>query len=290
MQAITTIHVPQEFVPPGAPACLRAAIVTGCFWLLREIELAHLLFADIEIDTARMTVTLTLSMSKTDQSAKGAKRSWGCVCSPAKPGAPCGYHAVLEGWSYVQRHFKDSQGGAPEGTPLFCTTRGLVTTKSGVIEGLKMLVKSTGKPTLTKTGEELLGGHSMRVAGARMLAALGIEISIIMILAWWESMVVLRYIHEAPLASLTDAYKSLADRKVLPEAVRGIEKTLVELNGGHSPSGVSCRGAPFRIYHPAGHGEGDDGGKRMAAVETLRREHGLEGHAQGQPGQGRLLL
>ena len=101
----------------------------------------------------------------------------------------------------------------PEGTPLFITMQGRVTTKSGIIDGLKVMVKATGKSTLTKTGEELLGGHSMRVAGARMLAAMGIEMSIIMILARWESMVVLRYIQDTPLASLTDAYRSLAERK-----------------------------------------------------------------------------
>ena len=61
------------------------------------------------------------------------------------------------------------------------------------------------------------------------MAALGIQLAVMMLLARWESMVVLKYFQDAPLASLTEAYRTLAERKETPGALAGIEKALKEL-------------------------------------------------------------
>ena len=47
-----------------------------------------------------------------------------------------------------------------------------------------------------------------RVTGARTLAALGVDLVRIQLMARWSSDVVLRYVAEAPLATMTAAYRA----------------------------------------------------------------------------------
>ena len=58
------------------------------------------------------------------------------------------------------------------------------------------------------SGARRFGGHSLRVTGARTLAALGIDIVLIQLMARWSSDVVLRYVAEAPLATMSAAYRA----------------------------------------------------------------------------------
>ena len=79
----------------------------------------------------------------------------------------------------------------------------MVTSVEAVAHRLHLPLKATD-------GRNAFGGHVFRVSGARHLAAVGIDPRVIMIHARWQSNVVLRYVQEAPLVGLTDAYRRLA--------------------------------------------------------------------------------
>ena len=79
-------------------------------------------------------------------------------------------------------------------------------------------------------GDRLLGGHSCRVIGARMLSAMGIELMVIMLLARWGSAVVLRYVQDAPLAALTNSYNELVAKSAMPDLIRNLSSDFGELS------------------------------------------------------------
>ena len=102
------------------------------------------------------------------------------------------------------------------------------------MQSLEVWVAASGQPIVTPDGDRRLGGHSFRVEGAQFLASLGIEVLVIMCLARWQSQVVLRYIREAPLAALTDTYKTLARRAAVKEGsdtISDLAGKIEELSG-----------------------------------------------------------
>ena len=50
-------------------------------------------------------------------------------------------------------------------------------------------------------------GHSARVGGAQFLAAIGLDLYLVQLLARWESAIIMRYVKEAPLIALTQTTK-----------------------------------------------------------------------------------
>jgi len=91
--------------------------------------------------------------------------------------------------------------------PLLPTVAGHVADKRHVVECIEVVALRAGEPLVDAMGSRRFGGHSLRVTGARTLAALGIDVLLIQLMARWSSDVVLRYVSEAPLAAITDAYR-----------------------------------------------------------------------------------
>ena len=77
-----------------------------------------------------------------------------------------------------------------------------------------MLFRSLGQPLFGPTGIRLFGGHSPRVTGAQALAAAGVEINKIRILARHSGETILRYVAEAPLKSLRSDLGIIAARSI----------------------------------------------------------------------------
>jgi len=63
-----------------------------------------------------------------------------------------------------------------------------------------------GLPIKLTDGKNAYGAHTFRVSGARLMAKKRVDIRVIMLLARWESEVVMRYVRETPLEGLTQAY------------------------------------------------------------------------------------
>ena len=86
--------------------------------------------------------------------------------------------------------------------PLFLDPAGAVVTKAGVVATFEELARRVGQPITSPSGARLLGGHSARVTGAQLLAVHGVDVNRIRILARHSGDTILRYVAEAPLASL----------------------------------------------------------------------------------------
>lgn len=86
--------------------------------------------------------------------------------------------------------------------PMFPTVRGLHPSKASAVETFEILGSSIGQPFVSATELRLFGGHTSRVTGARELAACGLEVAKIRIMALHSGDAILRYVAEAPLRSL----------------------------------------------------------------------------------------
>ena len=66
-------------------------------------------------------------------------------------------------------------------------------------------------------GRDAFTGHVWRISGSRLLARLGIQIALIMLLARWGSATIMRYVKDAPLKALTADYKRAIKGKLAME-------------------------------------------------------------------------
>ena len=181
----------QPIVQAG-PIFPLALVVTAVFFLLRELEAAAASWQDVVFAEDRFTVTLTLPSSKTDWSAKGCRRTWGCLCSRGKP---CVYHTLLR-----YRAIAKERGLIPG--PLFVDEAGRGCTKGAVVETLRAAVALTGAAILDPVGRHMFSGHAFRITGARAMSLWGLDAITIQLLGRWGSLAILSYIAEAPLTDL----------------------------------------------------------------------------------------
>ena len=150
---------------------------------------------------------------KKDPRAVGCERSWNCLCVNGPASRPdCPFHAAAAQIALLERVFGIP---LPPMLPLFPQHNGMPVDKTVVVETLEATVVAYDNCIRSPTGSRLYGGHSFRVCGAQMLAALGVEIIKIMVLARWAGETVLRYIREAPLTHLSDEVKELESKRSL---------------------------------------------------------------------------
>ena len=78
------------------------AITIMCHFVVREIEAAFALAKHWKFDHEAKTITWHLPVSKTDPTAVGCFRSWGCICVPPKTSSlDCPWHTACEYWSQL---------------------------------------------------------------------------------------------------------------------------------------------------------------------------------------------
>jgi hypothetical protein len=179
-----------------------AATLLACIFLLREVELAATRVDHVTFDHPAQTVSWLLTASKTDPLAQGTSRTWGCLCEV--PGLPCPYHLAVELVIAATRFADDNDWtvAAALRMPLLYTADGVTPSKAKVVETFEALARRCGRPVLSAEGLRLYGGHSARVTGAQVLAAHGIEVNKIRILARHSGDAILRYVSDAPLTTL----------------------------------------------------------------------------------------
>eukprot|EP00972_Heterocapsa_arctica_P067036 9893137-Heterocapsa_arctica.AAC.1 len=91
--------------------------------------------------------------------------------------------------------------------PLFPSEAGSFVAKDAMVDTIREAARAIGLPTLALDGSELFGGHTLRVTGARWLAAQGMPLLTIQLLARWASAIIMRYVAEAPLEAVTSEYR-----------------------------------------------------------------------------------
>lgn len=206
-------------VVPGGPTHPRGVIVLGSAFLLRELELATARAAHASVDSKRRCFWLELPVSKTDPSAIGCSRCWGCICEAhdghAEPSCP--YCVGVTHLAHLRWLFGEGEENAlPVELPLFPTADGDTVFKENVVRTIEAAAASLGEELTDGGGRRRFGGHSLRVSGAKWLASIGIEVAKIQVLARWSSDVVLRYIGESHIQSISqDVKKARATRRAV---------------------------------------------------------------------------
>ena len=140
----------------------------------------------------------------------------------------CPFHAAKDQLELLGNIF-----GCPvdPSLPLFPDRAGMTVTKAAVVRSIETTIEVMGLPIKSDTGGNLYGGHSFRVTGARRLAALGVEVAKIMILARWSSEAVFRYIRDAPLEHLPAEVTALEEQDDLRAKIDGLAGELTRMKG-----------------------------------------------------------
>jgi hypothetical protein len=202
MATLLSLARPSSPLVVGGPRHPVESALLASMFLLREVEMAASQVRHLLLDDRLLTVTWTLTASKTDPCAHGTTRSWGCLCGVA--GLPCPYH--------LARHLVDSAlsfastllltDGEALLMPLFHNDAGSAPTKALMVESFEAIATLCGLPLCSPDGLRLFGGHTARVTGAQALAACGVEVDKIRIMARHSGDAILRYVALAPLTSL----------------------------------------------------------------------------------------
>ena len=163
--------------------------------------------SEVNMTMDRSLVTIWLPASKTDPEVLSVTRTWGCVCpeGEGRDAHSCPFHAALEQKTVLQQTFGERVN--EDGFPFMPKKNGKTCTKAQVVAGVRRAAKKAGRRTTNEYGEELLGGHFARLAGARHQRRRGVGVPAIMAMARWDSMCVLRYLKDTVLHDITEVYK-----------------------------------------------------------------------------------
>jgi len=166
-------------------------------FLLREVEVSTSVAAAWRFDHDKLEVSWNLPGSKSDHLALGVSRSWPCLCGLAN--FFCPYHVADAHWNWLiaSTHFTTA-----EATPIFPTLCGRLPSKVHVVDSFEAIGAALGQPLHDAAGTRRFGGHTPRVTGARVLAAAGMEVNKVRIIARHSGDTILRYVADAPLESL----------------------------------------------------------------------------------------
>ena len=186
---------PLPLVSMGPSDPIRMAIMAILF-LLREVEITTARISSWKFNTEAMEITWLLPGSKSDHMALGVQRTLPCFCGIDH--FACAYHVGLE----HLRWLKHSGHSLDPDAPLFPTHTGVMASKRSAVLTFEQLGVLCGQPLLSEKGLRLFGGHTPRVTGSQLYARAGLEINKIRILARHMGDTILRYVKDAPLASI----------------------------------------------------------------------------------------
>ena len=206
LRSVVALKLSSSPLVEGDPINPGLLVVIGSFFCTREIKLSLALREHVTVQSKLSgdLVSWLLPCSKTDPSALGKRRSWGCVCT-SSVGAPCAFHALVDHLDILRREF-GSESQWP-GLPLFPDMQGRIVAKEKVVATIECIAVKLGLDIFGPTGARLFGGHSLRVTGAQWLASIGIPLMTIQLVARWSSSVILRYVGETPLETVTSTYR-----------------------------------------------------------------------------------
>ena len=177
---------PSDQIPRG---CRQAAclFVFGCWFLMREIEIAALRDKRLTVDLVCKEVSLTLAASKCDQQGNLVQRKHGCYCDHV-PASMCPFHNAAA-FDFLQSGRKTFQAGD------HCHH-----TQNPVQEfSCNAAITCSG----THAPLERFGGHALRHSGAQFFAMRLVPLPTIMLLGHWGSRSVKRYVQEAALETFS---------------------------------------------------------------------------------------
>ena len=108
----------------------------------------------------------------------------------------------MEHLANITKFANDLSLGEVRDLPLFCNASGNTVSKVRMVETFEAIATMCGQELLSSDGLRLFGGHTVRVTGAQSLAACGVEVAKLRILARHSGDSIMRYVAEAPLTAL----------------------------------------------------------------------------------------
>ena len=198
------LQLTTEALHEEGPICPGAWAVLCSFHVVRGAEAACALASNYIISEGHLTEQWSLPISKTDPTANGCVREWGCVCGNDNTIA-CPFHAALILHTELMCRF-GTNGILPHNLPLFPNSSGGWCTRNGFVKTVEAIALRLGLPLLDQLGRRAYGEHVWRISSSRHLSRLEIPVPIIMKVARWGSNVVLRYLGDAPLQTRTATY------------------------------------------------------------------------------------
>eukprot|EP00435_Cladocopium_sp_Y103_P032525 s1402_g8.t1 len=176
---------------------IRDMAILGLWYMMRESELAGARAGDLSLDSNQ--VSMTIPVHKTDPRGRFTQRTLTCSCSSRVHGM-CVWHSAERHLVRLELH--PCRSGS-QSFPLFPDQEGRTASKQMFIEAFRKLIAQTGTAT-TRVGpdgqeSQRFAGHVLRIAGAQMMSASGVELSLIQLLGRWTSTAVLRYTQDSAL-------------------------------------------------------------------------------------------
>ena len=175
-------------LPERRDVCL---FVLGCWFLMREIEIAAMQRKHFPLDHERQEVVLTLAASKCDQKGSLVLRRHGCYYEHI-PARMCPFHQAAAFEKLCPKNpeeplFMSSHGGELSKKETISVIRGILFESSMVLKR----AGARGQGSL-----ERFRGHVLRVSVAQFLARRLVPLPTIMLLGRWGSRAVERYVQD----------------------------------------------------------------------------------------------
>ena len=194
------------------------AFFLGSAFMLREIELAYARLGHLCVDPVRRRAVLELPVGKTDPTAVGCTRTWGCICQPPAVRQECVFHMALEYQRKVQEMLEVEPGDPlTVSVPLFPDRAGKTVTKAAVSAMVEGLAELTGETLQDGLGQRRFSGHSLRVSGAQWLGHLGFGVEQVQTFGRWSSDVVVRYLGESHVSDMARTHRQQLRERALLE-------------------------------------------------------------------------
>ena len=198
------LNLGYEPLHEDGPICPGIWATLCCFHILRGAESACALAINLDVNSEKAEEQWRLPISKSDPTASGCIRKWGCICG-GNADLACPFHAAQSLMRELHNRF-GLEGRLPPELPLFPTAQGGWCTRTGFVATVDSIAQKLGLPLTDEHGRRAYGEHVWRVTGARHLLSMEIPVATIMRVARWGSAVVLRYLGDAPLLALTETY------------------------------------------------------------------------------------
>ena len=139
------------------------------------------------------------------------------MCGDVVDPFSCPYHAMEAQLQLLADIFGEK--GIQDDVPFAPGFDGSVMEKDAVVRAIQMVAEAMQLDMTAIDGRDAFTGHVWRISGSRLLARLGIQIALIMLLARWGSATIMRYVKDAPLKHSQQTIKELS-RVSLPCRVR----------------------------------------------------------------------
>eukprot|EP00435_Cladocopium_sp_Y103_P060961 s1539_g22.t1 len=209
----------------------------GSAFLLREIGLAHLLMGSVTLDMGSREATLLLSMSKTDPSGRGAKRTCSCTCSrPAEDEGEldCPFHSTvlvvagrtrtLRRLGYSEEELKDFTVVGQVSCPTIMVSKdSMIAALRKDVEAMCAALQST-RHNIVPPKIDRVTGHSLRRSGAKdAVKRHGLPLAMVQWLGRWGSSAVQGYVE--------DALEEMPKNKVALTTWEGLARKTIEQAG-----------------------------------------------------------